>query len=295
MFLPFNAIKTKQLPLLPFYHSVSEHTPLHIKNLYSSITPEVFEQHLDFFVKHYVQASNIADLYKPNRFLLSFDDGLSEIYKIAYPIMKRKGIKAVIFVNPAFIDNRDLMYRYKASLIIEKLIGQDDIKNKILQLSFLEKNKIVEMLKKYNLNISHYLKENRPYMTLQELRQMANDGFIIGMHSYEHSDYRYLTDEERYNDIRENIKWHRKNFPDQPLWFAFPFTDNGIPESFFKTMKKMGIEASFGTAGIKKCSIVNNFQRIPMEKYNGNIRRIIGGEYVYSFIRRIFGKNKVFH
>ena len=291
--VPFGLIKKKQVPFLPFYHLVSNETLPHIRHLYRAITPKIFEKHLDFYLKHFQSVTAISELGKGNGFLLSFDDGLREVYEVVYPILKRKGVQAVFFINSAFVGNAGLMYRYKASLLIDKMPDNPLLKKEILQIDFAHRSRIDNLLEKFEIDVDSYLKIQKPYMNLSELKQMADDGFIIGMHGYSHSDYRQLSDEQRTEDLRKNIDWHRENFPKQPMVFAFPFTDDSIPLSFFEKMKTMGITASFGTAGIKPDVADSHFQRLPVEDYHGNIRKIAGGEFVYSAIRSIFGKNTV--
>ena len=53
-----------------------------------------------------------------NAFLLSFDDGLKEVFTTIAPILLKKGVPASFFINPCFIDNNELFYRYKISLLI---------------------------------------------------------------------------------------------------------------------------------------------------------------------------------
>ena len=56
-----------------------------------------------------------------NTFLLSFDDGLSEIYTDIFPILKAKNIKSIFFINPNFLDNKEALYKHSISLIISYL------------------------------------------------------------------------------------------------------------------------------------------------------------------------------
>ena len=57
----------------------------------------------------------------PNSFLLTFDDGFREIYDIIAPILLDKGIPATFFISSGFLDNRELCYQHKASLLVEKV------------------------------------------------------------------------------------------------------------------------------------------------------------------------------
>jgi len=52
-------------------------------------------------------------------FFLSFDDGLREPLDIIAPILKQKGVPATFFVNTATLDNLEMLYRHKASLLVD--------------------------------------------------------------------------------------------------------------------------------------------------------------------------------
>ena len=64
------------------------------------------------------------ELHTP-AFHLTFDDGLREVFDIAAPILKQKGIPATIFLNSGFVDNRSLFFRYKVSVLLELLQSQN--------------------------------------------------------------------------------------------------------------------------------------------------------------------------
>ena len=51
------------------------------------------------------------------------DDGLRENYDIIAPILKEKGVPATFFINSATLDNTDMLYRHKASLLVNH-VGQ---------------------------------------------------------------------------------------------------------------------------------------------------------------------------
>ncbi|NND06758.1 MAG: hypothetical protein HKN87_10295, partial [Saprospiraceae bacterium] len=115
--------------ILPVYHLVSDEAPAHIKHLYQIKSIDEFEADLDYLLHHF-QPLSLPELYdvitrkqrldRPS-FFLSFDDGLSEFYHIVAPILEEKELRAINFLNSSFIDNCALFYRYKVSLIIEKI------------------------------------------------------------------------------------------------------------------------------------------------------------------------------
>ena len=115
---------SKQQLLLPFYHLVSDNEPEYVKGLYKSKTIQQFKNDLELFLKYY-EPITLEDvilfnkgelkLLKPS-FHLTFDDGLSNFYHVIAPILSKKNIPATVFVNTAFVDNKDLFYRYKEVL-----------------------------------------------------------------------------------------------------------------------------------------------------------------------------------
>jgi hypothetical protein len=123
---------TGQRILLPFYHVVSDEGKDHFKHLYPARSVDEFNADLDFIMKYFQPVSliELIDLInsgkKPKKpvFHLTFDDGLSEFYNIIAPILKERGISATVFLNNDFIDNKQMFYRFKASLLAKFISGR---------------------------------------------------------------------------------------------------------------------------------------------------------------------------
>src|SRR5690606_19551070 len=125
---------------LPTYHSITDHTPDHLKFLYKPRTKKEFLNDLEFILKIYkpidlqqlIRIVHKKEEVSNNLFHISFDDGLKECYEVIAPILKQKGIPATFFINPSFIGNKNLMFRYKASILINKILKEKrtDYKNK---------------------------------------------------------------------------------------------------------------------------------------------------------------------
>ena len=109
---------------LPFYHAVSDEKLPHVLNYpYRNILQ--FEKELDFFLK-YFQPVLLEELISgkcsgEKGFHLSFDDGLRECAEVIAPVLLKKGIPATFFLNSAFVDNKALFHKYKASLVLNRL------------------------------------------------------------------------------------------------------------------------------------------------------------------------------
>src|ERR1700730_2296169 len=115
--------------LLPSGHVVGDVAPLHVKYLFRIPGLAKFKSDIEFLAKHY-QPLPLSELKQMGRyreekrrakyFVLSFDDGMREVYDVIAPILREKGIPAMFFLNSTTIDNKQLMWRHKVSLLIAR-------------------------------------------------------------------------------------------------------------------------------------------------------------------------------
>lgn len=311
----------KSFPLpycLPVYHCVSDEKLPHLNNIIKYKNTTQFEQDLDYFSKYFqfVNWEEFKDFingnFNPKKkiALLTFDDGFREFYDVVVPILERKGIYAVNFINPAFIDNKDLMFRCKASLIINEIeknkdINQEiyhilqfksdsktEIKQKILKLNYHQTEILDKLTETLGININSFLKERKPYLSFDQLKLLTQKGFGISSHSWDHPLYKDLSLSDKLETISKTSDYLKDN---QFLYesFAFPFTDFGVEKDFFDELfKNKEMFCSFGSAGIKLDSIEKNFQRIPMET-GENAETILKKEITYYQLKGILNKNKI--
>lgn len=219
-------------------------------------------------------------------FHITFDDGLSEIYDTVAPILMKRKIPATFFINTDFIDNKNLFYRFKASILAERVEA-----NGLLEVTFNEKEQTDEFAKTLNIDFNEYLEKVKPYLTILQVKELINQGFTIGAHSQNHPLYCLLDEKEQINQTLESINYLKKEFGLDYSVFSFPFTDDGVSKSFFKAIEPQ-VDLTFGSAGIKKDSVKFNLQRIPMEK-NESAEQLIKTQYFYCFLKKFFGRNKI--
>ena len=253
---------------------------------------------------------------KGNSVLFTFDDGLKEINDIVAPILKQKGIPAIFFINPAFTDNKDLFYRYKASLVIEKLktgsysnalISEiskklnstnsiNSVVKEILNISYSQKNIIDEIAVLLEYDFDLFLKENKPYLTVQQLKNLVYQGFAVGAHSMDHPEYYKISFEEQIQQTVDSVDWVKNNFNQNINLFSFPFTDYEVSKRFFDIIfnpKKPLVDLSFGCAGIKDDYHARNIQRLSMEEKSKSTKQILMNGYSSYLLKRIIGKNRI--
>jgi len=302
--------------IYPFYHIVTDNRPAHIKHLYSVRTVKQFKKDLDFLITYFQHTNTVLteSKSKQNYFNISFDDGLRECYDIIVPILKEYKVKATFFINSGFVDNKDLFFKYKASIIAEeikkndltdnqktqistallskRLLNNKQIIKYVLNINYSQKQKLDKIADVLKISFKYYLQEYKPYLTRLQIKELIKDGHQIGAHSIDHPLFSNLTEEEQIRQTYESIQCIEERFDIKTKLFAFPFTDDQVETSFFNMIfKNKVIDFSFGTAGIKKDIIEKNIQRIPVEKYSMSAKRYIKTEYLLYFIKKIIGKH----
>jgi peptidoglycan/xylan/chitin deacetylase (PgdA/CDA1 family) len=283
--------------VIPFYHIVSDEPCPHIEHLYSYKGVKQFERDIDYLASNYtpVDASDLDDVvvgkYQgQNIMLLTFDDGLRQMHDIVAPILMRKGIPAVFFLNTDFIDNKALMFRYAASLAV----GKDPVRY-ASTLGVKTKEELKAMMGAELESLSaDFLSNYKPYMSSEQVHSLIDQGFAIGSHSSGHPYYHKLSLEQQLSQTFDSMDLLTKKFQLNQRLFAFPFTDHGVSKTFFeKTLTDRRLDFTFGGAGIKSDIHPRQFQRVPMEGWHADAEQILKSEYLYYALRASFFKNTI--
>ncbi len=308
------ASSTGQKQILPFYHAVGNETPLHLKHLYKVRSCARFEADLVFFKANYksIDSSDLNNGIQKRTFHITFDDGLREFKTQAWPILKKHNIAVSLFINPAFVGNKSLFYRFKTSLLAEHVLDTDKIDFKglgeLVQRELLSKENVVSYLlsvsyegravlddiaSHLNYSFEDYLTKHKPYLDLDELFELQAEGVHLGAHSMDHPLFHKLHCKEQFEQVKESVNWVQGKFGSMRL-FSFPFTDYGVGKRLFQSMEKeLDIDCSFGTAGMKKEQFSRHLQRIPMENHEWSAQKIILSEYFYYLIKAPLFKNTI--
>jgi peptidoglycan/xylan/chitin deacetylase (PgdA/CDA1 family) len=312
---------TGQKVIFPFYHAISDEEIIHIKHLYKVRNSKAFEKDLDFMLGNFTPIDyntliyNITNgqSFKENSFLLTFDDGLREFHDIVAPVLLRKGVPAICFLNSDFIDNREMFFRYKASVLVEKVnsskattlkkiekwflnkeIYHYNIAQFILSINYKERNYLDELAAILDVDFKDYLKKHSPYLSAAQINTLINQGFAFGAHSIDHPKYADLDICQQIFQTNQSLKEITSSFNLHYKLFSFPFTDTGIAGQFFDEVFNPGhplADITFGCAGLKKDVYKRNIQRIPVEIDNFPAEDIISGEYFYYMFKALLNKN----
>jgi peptidoglycan/xylan/chitin deacetylase (PgdA/CDA1 family) len=277
--------------LFPYAHIVSDAAPLHVRHLYAVPSIAKFESAIDFLCRR-CQPLHLSDLERTlglrgnngsvRSFVLSFDDGMREVYDVIAPILRRKGIPAIFFLNAATIDNRQLMWRHKISLLIERSRQQpgrippqmkvrpgESVGAKLKALRSGEGGMLDDVAQFFEVDFDEYLRSAKPYLTTAQVLELARAGFEFGAHSATHPYFNRMTVEDQKDQVLTSVRFIRAlGLPCRH--FAFPFHDNGVPASVFGYMRSLNLVLSFGTSEGRVDSIGFSFQRFALDAENAD-------------------------
>ena len=145
----------KNQTIFPYYHIVRDNQVSHIENLYQFKNCKQFLNDIDLLRKHY-NSINPKDLLEnknnKNSFLLSFDDGLQEVYTVIYPILKKHNLTGVKVDNATvkFSAKHNIRYKNQTLPKFYRLIPTEIVDNELREM-FLDEN--------YNLIINKRIKD----------------------------------------------------------------------------------------------------------------------------------------
>lgn len=315
-FTPF----IRDIPLIAYYHLVSNDNPLHTSELYLHKDVKNFVIDLHFLSKYFTPSSIISlsgstannKNNRKNNFYLTFDDGFREMHDIVAPILLKNGIPATFFINSAFTDNRSMCYQHKASLITKHLqfhtVSKSTLSklnqvlpqakqslplsNRILSIGYKERARVDKIAELLEIDIDEYLKKFQPYLTSEQIRTLIKQGFTIGAHSIDHPLYADLTLDEQVRQTTESMRFVRETFNLDYGIFAFPHTDRGVSKEYFRRIASTDVvDISFGTSGIIEDNMPNHYQRFSLERPLLPAKNLIS----YQLARRLWRQIKRKH
>ncbi len=322
--IPLALLKRVYLPgcLLPYHHIVSDEDVLHIKYLYPYKNVAQFKNDLEILLKNFQPISAddlILHIRKHNQspkntFLLSFDDGFREVHDVVAPILEAKGIPAIFFINPEFIDNKKLFYRGKASLLIHELVKNKNDKDVIAQFGKVlnrHVNTIEDLIrilkklddtddtltnqlaKKVSLSFENYLAEKTPFLTTGQLISLDKRGFTIGAHSWNHPYYNKISLEEQIEQTTSSCNFVKDKTKQERITFSFPYSDEALPQALFNSLSKTGIDLMFGIQNQKEELNNNMVHRFNAERPGIRLDKQLKGMMLYMTLQKKLGKQKV--
>jgi peptidoglycan/xylan/chitin deacetylase (PgdA/CDA1 family) len=200
------------------WHTVADAPLPHVSPLYPIKSPPELERDLLWIARHFrvvpyeaVREARAGGRPLPPRAaLLTFDDGMRGCLEAARPLLLKHGLPCTFFVTSEFLDNRRLFYRHKTALAIHaarRLPAADlaaalapvagapltgapaplaAFERWMLGLGADREGAIDAACAALGVDPAAFLRDERPYLTSDEVRALAADGFTVGGHGRTH-------------------------------------------------------------------------------------------------------------
>lgn len=321
--LPFGLLSrlSNHSLFIPIYHAVADEPLAHMDYImpYGSKTIKQFEADLDQYLRYlkpvdFHTLKSCIDNRRPlpqNSFIVTFDDGLRHAYENAVPLLLKKGIPAIFFINVSAVDNKSLLFRYKTSVLIhhyhntssaspwtkvtEMLRGyevmDENLPRALKSITYKKSFILDEVAAAIGFSFPEYLEKERPYMTTRQLQQMLDDGFILGGHSVNHPEYWLLNTEEQVQETQRSIDYLQETFDIGYRSFSFPFTDAKIKSRFFSELEKQHhVDVLFGSQKLHRDEQPNMLPRFDGDINLGSMNHIIKAHLLNNIRLQLMGR-----
>jgi peptidoglycan/xylan/chitin deacetylase (PgdA/CDA1 family) len=214
----------------------------YLKNAsYRSLTTEEFYAHI----------TNKKPINKKN-ILITFDDGYADNWICAYPLLKKYGFTAIIFITTQHIE--------KNLCVVRKTILQG------AKMPFLDENE----------------RNENGFLSWQELKLMIESGvFEVGSHTHTH---RKFDKNGKYENLKRELEISRDIIKQKlgvvPRTLAWPWGQ--YEPDYIETAKNAGYKMCFTTKSGKNTQKTNPYKICRFKVQNGNISWLKSRLFVYQ-------------
>ena len=246
LFLLLNKVIKRKGLIIFNYHNFNTFTNDYWKNgaLFETKYQKNFEKQISFTRKTigFVHTESIDNQLKRNdlKALITFDDGYKDNFNIAFPILRKYKAPAIFIISTGFIENNILLWHDKV-----KQWGSENGYSKRRIKTILKKLYTDEMNLPECVEDVH-IKDKRVkslMMTWEDIKEITNNGYIVGAHTKSHIPLNYLNKKDEVNEIRGSIKTLKNKLSRDIAFFAVP---NGkYSANTQNILKELGIKYCF--------------------------------------------------
>jgi peptidoglycan/xylan/chitin deacetylase (PgdA/CDA1 family) len=281
-FLP-RVLRKTHYPIVVYYHRVcGRENDLSSREII--ISKETFEKQIEFLKNNFniVPLEAIVDRMKSGaiRFsgdlVITFDDGYIDNYTHAYPILKKHGVPATIFITTDYIGTdrffwwdrihrltREICKRKEGLIEINDHSIPEDFKPLLEQFckgrstftpitDYLKKkgkkvrDDIINRLEERLGLVENQEKKVRQFLSWEEVKEMQNNGITFGSHSHTHP----VLTESSDDDVLKELTLSKKMIEEATgtIAWAFAYPDGWFDDRLKDLVMRAGYTCAFQTS-----------------------------------------------
>jgi len=220
-------------PYIVGYHRVVDRLDIHKGFALPAmeITIAMLEKHLDWLGKHF-EIVSLADLEmnmsrrarsKPVA-AVTFDDGYADIFYNAFPLLKRKGIPAAMFVVTDLVATAEVPVHDRLHAVLCNARYQDPFSETQRLLRSRDYEVVLRLIDCLDADgkISRSAPAALHPLTWEMLAEMRDAGMTIGSHSKTHAFLTNESDERVQQEVRGSRNALQQRLGIQAGFFAYP-------------------------------------------------------------------------
>jgi len=247
------------------------------------VDPDTFDRHIRYLKKHFIisplsEVENYLEGAFPSKrrpvCILTFDDGWSDFYTNAYPVLCNHGASATVFLPTKFIDSNDEFWTDSLSRLCH---GRDPgaVRRNIIGFS----HPIIDLLESGNGSMEARLErsiesmkalpeeeihcildglrerwginplpQSRDFLTWDEVREMHRSGLVsFGSHTETHRILTTLTDDEIVLELRRSKKRLAEEGVAGSSFSPFAYPNGNHSDGIMRTVKQNGYSLAVTT------------------------------------------------
>lgn len=274
-----------------------------------SASPAQFDSELRFIARHYhvINFKMLREHLKkdgklpPRSLIITFDDGYIDNYEVAYPILKKHGLTAVMFATAGFMNVRRLFWwdrlayvvktAKRPSAAIEEPIHlaidldsfatrQAAARHLINSVKTLPENDKELLIRRLAENLGVEIDESGFAMTMgwSQLREMSAAGIEIGAHSVNHPIFSNIDHGQLANEISQSKRIIEKELGEEVVTFGAPGRGK-LPADkmavFEKALRRFVTESGYSFSTMYRWGLVYErefdpyaIKRVGVERYD---------------------------
>jgi peptidoglycan/xylan/chitin deacetylase (PgdA/CDA1 family) len=299
-------VLTRNTPKIIMYHRFSE------SQQQGFISLAAFEKQVQYLNQKFnvirldelVSRLSAGKTIFPNTVVITVDDGYSDFYDIAYPVLKKYSLPATLFVTTKFVDGNYWLWPDKVKYILQysDKLERINISNGIDVSGYVDdRDKLWNIIVSYLLSIADEKKNiyienlekdlgvnvpDRPVceykaINWEQAKEMSSSIVEIGAHTRSHPSLGRLPESLLLNEIKGSIEDVENNIDIRPKTFCYP---NGQPTDFTESVKRMVKES--GCLGA-----VTAFYDHSLTADLFSLRRFSASESWFQFLKVVSGVN----